>query len=55
MDFIFAIDKDFDSIVTEKLSKLGRDAINNQEDPDQMSPVEKKRIKKEILHCIVGN
>ena len=55
VDFMYAIDRDFHSIVTEKVSKLSKDAIDSQQDPDTMNPIEKKRIKKEILHCIIGN
>jgi hypothetical protein len=54
VDFLFILDRDFHTIVTEKLSQVSKDAVRSQQNPATMKPAEKKRIKKEILHCING-
>jgi hypothetical protein len=48
------LDRDFNSIVVENLSKISKEAIKTQLDPANMTPAAMKKIKKDILHNVYG-
>lgn len=54
VDFLVALDQNFESIVTNQLGQISKDAIRSQQDPSTMSPLQAKRVRKEILHAVYG-
>ena len=52
IDFCVNLDRDFQSIVVDKLSRLSRDALTEQ--PVGMTDSAKKKIQKEIMYSVYG-
>jgi hypothetical protein len=49
-----SLDRDFKTIVVDKLSQLSRKALLMQQDPDSLSETARKQIRKEILYMVFG-
>jgi hypothetical protein len=49
-----SLDKDFRTIVLDKLSHLSRTALLEQKDPASFSELYRKKIEREILTVVFG-
>jgi hypothetical protein len=55
VDFLYQLNHNFKTVVTEKLDQRSRLALLSQEDPDGMRDSERQRIRRAIMNCIFGN
>jgi hypothetical protein len=53
-DFCVILDRDFKTIVVDKLSQISRTALLEQQDPATIPEMTSKKIKKEILNTVYG-
>jgi hypothetical protein len=55
VDFLYELNHNFKTVITEKLDQRTRMALLSQEDPDGMRDSEKQRIRRSIMRSIFGN
>ncbi len=54
MDFLVILDRDFDNLVVNKLSRSSWEAFSRQQSPHTMADIARKRIHREIMHTVFG-
>ena len=55
IDFCINLDRDFESLVVDKLCKTSRDAFLQQLDPASMPDTVRTKTRREITHTLYGN
>ncbi len=54
MDILVELDRNFKTLVTDRLDQRSRSALLSQEDPATMSDIDQLKIRKSILQLVYG-